>query len=109
MTKITLGAVALMVLTGEAQAQKDGNQLYAVCTSNSYSDQGVCSGYVEAAAEYLEWVRSGEKKPPCLSDGTVVRQVKDVVVNYLRDHPTERSYTGTSLVVRAITLAWKCQ
>jgi hypothetical protein len=81
MTKITLGAVALIALTGEAQAQMDGNQLYAVCTSNSYSDQGVCSGYVEATADYLEWVRSGEKKPQCLSDGTVVKQVEDVVVS----------------------------
>ena len=59
MTKLTLGVVmALTVLTGEARASfMDGNGLYKACTSNSYSEQDICLGYIEGATDYLEWMR----------------------------------------------------
>ena len=101
MIKLALGvAMALTVLTGEAQAMfMDGNKLYAICTSSGADyDRGACEGYVVAASDYHEWVRADEHKPRCVPVGTLSQQVMDVVANYLRAHPTVRTSMGVGCV-----------
>jgi hypothetical protein len=112
MTKLALGVVmALTVPTGQAPADfMDGNQLYADCTGNTDSFQrGVCLGYIEATADYMAWVRSDGNKPQCMPASVVLKQVEDVVIDYLRDHPVVRSNAASALVATAISQAWSCK
>jgi hypothetical protein len=116
MTKLALGVVvALTVLTGQVQAGEpragfmDGNELYADCTGSTDSFQrGVCLGYIQGVADHIDEVRWGRNEPQCPT-GVVLKQVEDVVVNYLRDHPVDRSADATPLVYLAVTKAWNCQ
>ena len=102
--------MALTVLTVEARADfQDGNQLYAHCTSNAGYDQGVCQGYVEGVVDHMGWVRLALHKPQCVPDGTKASQIRDVVKNYIRDQPQDRSYEASSLVIFAVTKAWNCK
>jgi hypothetical protein len=113
MIKLALGVViALTVLTGEGRAGvsfRDGNKLYAACTTTSDYEQGLCLGYVEGAVDYFEGLRSYSHEPQCVPDGTVPQQVQDVVVNYLRDHPENRSSKASEMVVLAVSQAWNCR
>ena len=81
-----------------------GNALYAICTSSALADQRECLGYVEGVMDV--GVHYG---PQCLPDGTVAQQVMDVVKNYMRDQPQDRSDEASSLVVLAVTKAWNCK
>jgi Rap1a immunity proteins len=113
MIKLALGvAMALTVLTGEARADGgrgfyDGNKLYEICISTNVYDEGVCLGYVEGVVDHMDWMRL--TGPQCIPAGTEARQVRDVVINYLRDHPEDRSYTANAMVRFAVYQAWNCK
>jgi hypothetical protein len=110
MTKLALGAMALLTLTAEARAAfMDGNALHADCTSNNYVERGTCLGYVEGVVDNLDEIRSAQNVRRCIPDGTVGHQVVDVVVNYLREHPEGKSYAASSLVIFAVLQAWNCK
>jgi hypothetical protein len=110
MTKIALGAVALLAMAGEARATfMDGNRLYEDCTGAVNFGEGVCLGYILGVVDQWESVRLVQNEPRCVPDGVKARQVNDVVVNYLRDHPENRSYAALSLVTVAVSKAWNCQ
>jgi hypothetical protein len=111
-TKLALGmVVALPVLAVEARAAGDffdGNQLYAYCTSSVDYERGLCLGYVEGVVEYMEEVRVSNNKPHCVPSGTGAKQVLEVVVNYLRNQPQDRSKAPIWSVGLAVMTAWKC-
>jgi hypothetical protein len=112
LSKVALGAVTLLALVGKAEAGGfyDGNKLYAICTSDDYYDKVHCLGYIEGAADYLDFARViFQRKPDCIPVGTVPGQIEDAVVNYLRDHPADRTDEASHLVFFAVTQAWNCQ
>jgi hypothetical protein len=116
MTKLALGAaMALTILTGQVQAGEpragfvDGNELYADCTGPPDSFQrGVRLGYIQGVADHIDEVRWGRDEPQCPT-AVVLKQVEGVVVNYLRDHPVDRSNPATELATIAITQTWNCK
>jgi hypothetical protein len=109
--KLALGVLALLALVGEAEAGsfEDGNGLYALCTSNNLGEQVHCMGYIEGVVDTMKDIDRAFNKPQCVPDGTHAKQTVDVVVNYLRDHPVERSYSASSDVYAAVAQAWNCQ
>jgi hypothetical protein len=111
MIKFALGVVMLLALLSEASAGgfiKDGNVLLALCTSGNLIDQTKCIGYIEGTADLMNELSWFFNRPQCVPNQTVSTQAVDVVLIYLRDHPVERSYTASSDVVTALSLAWKC-
>jgi hypothetical protein len=88
-----------------SQAFESGNELYQQCTAASGSPQNVfCGGYVTAVSDSLE-----SQRLVCTPKGTTAGQIKDVIVNYLRDHPAETHHTTAySLAELALMAAFPC-
>ena len=65
----------------------DGNALYELCSSPGTTDQSYCAGYLGGISDSL--VGSGQHL--CMSTEVSLREVKDVVLKYLRDHPEQHN------------------
>jgi len=103
--------LSLGITAGSAQAHfLNGNKLYELCTAPApeYLKEAQCLGYVQATADYLNSLRFVNHLPECPPTDANTRQVVDVVVNYLRDRPQDRNSDADTLVVFALTSAWKC-
>jgi hypothetical protein len=98
-----------------------GNELYAICTSANNSDRSECLGYVVGIADagaynpivskgyYTGWGSSIGQARWCLPEGVVVTQIRDVVLNYLRDKPQFRNSGAAGLAAFALETAWPCE
>jgi Ssp1 endopeptidase immunity protein Rap1a len=77
-----------------------GNDLYNICNAQSVA----CAGYVAGMADAFS--RDGTL---CLPQKRVTtRQLADLVMAYLRDHPETRSFSAASLGHAAFNLAFPC-
>jgi hypothetical protein len=77
-----------------------GNELYARCTGETYSEMSLCQGYVAGV-----WDRSDVDKV-CPATNARLGQIVDVVKNYLRDRPEDRHFAAESLAVDAFEKAF---
>ena len=100
-TRLLLVAVLLAASTGFAMrhgpkntpvdigiSQITGNDLLGYCESKEDFSHGICLGYVDAIRDaYL----TSSKTPPFATPVEVTnKQLMDVVVKYLKDHPQSR-------------------
>ena len=85
-----------------ARAALTGNELYDVCLGDSF-DRGMCVGYALGVAE-----AAGLAGVACIPPDVTRGQIKDVVVNYLRDHPADRNKSAYGLVTTALQSVWPC-
>ncbi len=85
----------------------DGNELKAACGSKSRFDQGVCIGFASAIAGVVgdEPVMGWRA---CIPNGVPRRQLQDVMVKYLDDHPEKLHLGAETLVARAFAEAFPC-
>jgi hypothetical protein len=109
-----LTAAAVVAALGSHPAgAKDGYDLFHDCLSSEVFEQGACYGFVEGIADAVAWwsgiddVKVGSLMW-CQPAGAKLRQAVDVVVEYLRRHPTERHRTASLLVPEALREAWPC-
>ena len=98
-----------------------GNELYAICTSSDSSDRAECLGYVVGLADagaynpivmkgyYTGWGANLGQARWCLPEGVIVTQIRDVVLNYLRDKPQWRNSGAAGLAAFALEDAWPCK
>jgi hypothetical protein len=84
----------------------DGNKLYTVC---QYS-QSDCFSYALGVmdADYMSRTLQHLEKTYCLPGNATTGRIADIVTNFLRDHPGERQYVASSLVMLAIKPAFPC-
>jgi len=109
MGRVGIIALCLALIAGNAQAGfLDGNQLYQFCTASDDLSQMQCLGYVEGVADYLNLISAENHRPLCVPVLATGRQVVDVVLNYLRDQPQNRTYDAELLVATALATAWRC-
>lgn len=97
---------------------KDGNGLLAACGGPDSSPlmmscylylQGIQDGWLlRARADENRKCSSAVHEPFCIPAEVTNQQIRDVVVNYLRDHPETRQYSSASEVVVALGKAWPC-
>jgi hypothetical protein len=107
-------AVALSSLTassltaGEAGAGlfKDGNSLYEDCRSSDIPAQTGCLGFVVGVADTASAL---EFKYLCIPNGVTARQLEDIVTPFLRDHPEDRHWSASGLVLSALAKAFPCK
>ena len=110
---IAIGAVLALVLVsagGSAQAAPtwaDGNDVKAYCRSGSPSDQGVCLGFAIAVAGIVanEPVAGWRA---CVPRGVNGRQLVDIMVKFLDDHPEGLHANAVTLVATAFATAFPC-
>jgi Ssp1 endopeptidase immunity protein Rap1a len=98
-----------VILTMLVVAQGDGNKLLAICEGDNDKERGVCMVYIEGVTDEWRFVNylTEPDKPVCAADA-VGKQLRDVVVNYLKAHPENRNDPAAALITDAITDAWHC-
>lgn len=97
-------AVALLWPVSVLSEFATGNFLFERCVNDN--DKVGCAAYVEGVTDGFTYDRT-----ICVpSDVNItVRQVVDVVVNYLRAHPEQRHYSAPSLAHEALMQAFPCK
>lgn len=104
-------AFLMMLAADPSSAFLTGNDLYAECTSSSQVAQVSCLSYITGAAD---GVRSGMQLHKdkvdsiCIPEGVTRGQLKDVVVQSLRDDPVNRNLPAGLLVWGALYHHWHC-
>ena len=84
-----------------------GNELYDSCeaspdTPTGLIEFGVCTGYISGAMDSYLSFRAEVKRGSCLKTGVTVRQQRDTVIQYLRENPTERQFSASYSVIKAL-------
>jgi hypothetical protein len=111
-------ALAVGLLTARAEAREvvifeNGINILELC-SQPYGTVagGFCLGYIAGIADAANVTQSiGETingGTACIPMGVPVTQAKDVVTNFLRQHPEQRSLGAVDLIVRALAEAFPC-
>lgn len=98
---LALAVVASPLVATPANAGfTDGNELHSHCGDKSGYLQGYCDGYIGGVADSIE------QEQLCLPDTVKFGQLRDVVLIFLRDHPQDRHFSASSLVIAAIKQAF---
>jgi len=96
--KLPLLLAAALVATPAYAAFQNGDALYKDCSSQMGSfETGFCVGYIAGVVD------SSEK---CIPIAVKLREARDVVLQYLRDHPEKRHLEADALVLAAIQEAF---
>lgn len=101
-------ALLLGIQPQPAHAYKlyDGNMLLAMCDERAGGEysQFYCDAYVRGAFEryFVELARKLGKTPECIPWSASNQQIRDVIVEYLNDHPTMRHRFAADLVESAM-------
>jgi hypothetical protein len=84
-----------------------GNKLLEACTPVQLPS---CYAYVEGVADALQSTFSALQKHAlfCLPQGTTPRQLADIAINHLRDHPEQRHNVASANVALALANAFPC-
>ena len=99
------GLVAYIILgPTSVSAHYDGNQLLALCLNKS---PDFCLGYIAGIAEAME---GGPVGPwvACVPPRLTFRQLTDITMQLLNEHPELRHYAAASLVAKALSEAFPC-
>ena len=83
-----------------------GNAVLEKCTSQNPFAEGVCIGLISGYFEGMQMSYTCSKVSPNM---TTRKQVKDVVVKYLKDNPADRHLAGIALAYRAFYVAFDCK
>lgn len=102
--KAVLALTAALVLALPARAEFfDGNKLYEQCISDTAWQRGDCLGYTSGVFDSLQGIRW------CAPENVTRGQVRDIVVQHLRDNPATRSSTSADVLIRvALESIWPC-
>jgi hypothetical protein len=82
----------------------DGNDLLSECDSESPMQKSICLGYMQRTADMLS-----ASKELCMAENVTARQVMDITIKWLRDHPESRHYTASTEIYRALVPSFPCK
>ena len=100
---------SISAASGNVRGFMNGNELYQECTGSSYILREHCIGYLEGVTDAEVTMREVIGTPPnCLPLGVDATQIRDVVVQYLEDHPAIRNDLASDLAATAMAVAWPC-
>jgi hypothetical protein len=105
---VILAALALASMPPKALIFLTGSELYDHCQRASSL---VCVSYVMGIADTIASQANLGAIPRqfCMDENVTGRQVTDVVVRYLTDHPDSRHNSAASIVVPALREAFPCR
>jgi hypothetical protein len=102
MKQALLAAAVVLGALSPADAMT-GNELREYCATR----WDFCHGYIVGAAEMFRY-QMHVINPICFDDDVTRKQVHDVVVNYIEEHPEAREEHALILVTWAIREAFDC-
>ena len=97
-------AASLFGSTPAFPALDSGKTLWDSCNDPDASKQSYCLGYVAGVSDVLVGMHI-----VCIGEHASVRQIADVVVQYLREHPGRRNMDADDLTATALALAYPCK
>jgi len=84
-----------------------GNTLLERCNA----DFNYCQGYVVGLADAIEDLTNWGQIKNCqikLTAGITGKQLADIFIKYLREHPEERHYTAGSIIISRLKEVFPC-
>jgi len=89
----------------------DGNELFSQCSAKPAdpdyaSESQLCLGYVVGVIDSREFELGAEL---CASPKPTKAQIRDTVVHYLQNNPTQRALPAAALIVNALLQGFQCQ
>ena len=86
-----------------------GNYLWMQCTGDDIG-QAYCLGYVVAIADTLSAPGNTglDGWHACLRPKQIAGHLKEVVTQFLQNHPDQRHFAATSLIAEAYSIAFPC-
>jgi hypothetical protein len=107
--KMLLSVLMLAASIGQTNAQDyfvDGNKLLEWCAGQPGPDQLSCMAYVAGVSDTWDTAAKASNSKSCTPATAPLKQVADVVLKYLNQHPEERHLPASALVLVAINGAW---
>ena len=101
---LALSLLATASVGAEVGYFRDGNALYRECTSTDTEDSASCVAYVVGVVDSFTFT----SRQVCLPKGVQGGQVRDLVVNFLRERPEMRQYSAPSLITPLVKRVWPC-
>ena len=99
-TNFIVAAVLAVAMAGTAQAKPTtGNDLMQHCTA---TPDGFCAGYVGGVIDTSYALF-------CFPPEVTKRQIINIFIMYLRDHPEKLHLFAPSLVIKAMRAAFPCK
>ena len=100
-----LAAAGLFWSTPAFATLDTGKTLWDSCNDpNDTSKQSYCLGYVAGVSDVLVGMHI-----ICIGEHLSLRQIADVVVQYLREHPGRRDMDADDSTATALALAFPCK
>ena len=96
------------MLAADSQSPLDftiANVLYAACTSTNATYQIACRSYIEGVADGFHTTAEAYQSVN-VPDAVTFKQIHDVAINYLTQHPEKRHLRSAALIVQALREAW---
>jgi hypothetical protein len=93
----------------------DGHNLLRICSPSGDErvfQPGLCSGYLMGVVDAADgYQQAGLSKKPafCMPVDVPEAKIKDVVVNYLADHPKRCDSDAAMLAIEALEKAYPCK
>jgi hypothetical protein len=105
-------AISAVPNAAAAQTRPDtGNSLLSDCKDDNLTwSDGFCAGTIKGvvAGMYLATTLNSQKVPWCARDSVTNGQTRDIVVAWLRAHPSERDLPTPIVIARAMKDAFPC-
>ena len=111
MKRLILAALIVGVISPAWGDFLDGNVLHERCQDETGGiNDGYCFGYLAGVVDAMRG-RDGRTGDItfCFQSNVSLRQVRDVVKNWLNANPQHRNYNADSLVAAALSEVWPCK
>jgi hypothetical protein len=106
---IALAAVAASSAAyPQTEAFKSGNALLRECVSSNEVFRASCTAYIVGVVDSVESFRANNGNTPCAPRTVEAGQLRDVVVKFLQENPTQRDAPAAVIVTVAYAKAWGC-
>jgi hypothetical protein len=111
MLKAAVFAICAVACTPVPAQWVDGNGLYSDCEKGNLK----CYGYIFGLIDALDLSELLTDKPPlpkaktCMPAEVTGQQLRDVVLEFLRDNPAKRHLAAAVLVAKALSDAFPCE
>lgn len=101
--------IPAIVLAASGLHFETGESLYRKCVAQDERQEFYCYGFISAVSDSIVTYRSiGARQPVCITTEPTRRDMRNVVVAYLRDNPGKRSLAASDLVILALRRAYPC-
>jgi hypothetical protein len=96
----------VLLANGAGATFKDANKLLEECQAENL----ICAGYLQGVADAVANLQhhSAIGRIACVPKNVTVRQMKDVVVQYLVANAKDRHNSAANQVMFALKQAWPC-